>query len=420
MNLTVKKIDRTWLDVPYRKSIVHNMIRDLPHWTISELCQVTLDCGVEGFGETMPFYTWGAVTDEAVARATGKVATEVMWDDSLGAGLQMALFDAVAKANEVPIHHLLGQQVRHDAAVSWWSIDMSAEDWLAECRTALAAGYVSYKFKARPWFDLEAQLETVTAAMPAHFDIDLDFNTMCCDSAHGVRVLRSAERFPQVKIFESPIPQHDVAGSKYLRSQTCVPIAMHVGNPPFTTALQEEVCDGFVLHAGASAVLHQMRCISQVNKVYYLQLVGTGITSAWSTHFAAVSTHARWPAVSCDNLYENALLKKPLEVMNGMVQVPEGPGLGVELDWDAIERFRIDPIEKPYPHPDLLIRISWPSGAEDYYAHGLQYWDDFIGARKPVFSPGVRMELVADDGTPAWRKLHEESMKKPTWVMRDN
>jgi len=420
MNLTVTKIDRIWLDVPYREAIVHNMVRELPHLTITELCKVTLQCGVVGIGETLCFYTWGAVTDESVARATGKVATEVMWDDSLGAGLQMALFDAVAKANEVPIHHLLGQQVRHDAAVAWWSIDMSAADWLAECRVALAAGHISCKFKARPWFDLEAQLETVTAAMPAHFEIDLDFNTMCCDSAHGARVLRSVERFPQVKIFESPIPQRDVAGNKYLRSQTCVPIAMHVGNPPLTTALQEDVCDGFVLFAGASDVLHQMHCVSQANKVYFLQLVGTGITSTWSTHFAAVATHARWPACSVNHVYENSLLKEPLEVTNGRVQVPEGPGLGVELDWDAIERFRIEPIAKPYPHPGLLIRISWPSGAEDYYAHALQYWEDFIDSRKPVFSPGVSMDVIADDGTAAWRRMYEDALKKPSWVMRDN
>ena len=128
MNLTVKKIDRFWLDVPYREEVRHNMIRELPHMKILELCKVTLDCGIEGVGETLCFYTWGAVTDESVARAMGKVATEVMWDDSLGSGLQMALFDAVARANEVPIHHLLGRQVRREAAVSWWSIDMSAED----------------------------------------------------------------------------------------------------------------------------------------------------------------------------------------------------------------------------------------------------------------------------------------------------
>src|SRR5262249_9315043 len=134
MNLTIKNIERIWVDVPYRPVPRRNMIRELPHWTIFELCLVTLECGVRGIGETMVFYTWGATTDEAVKRALGKTATEIMWDDGLGAGLQMALFDAVGKAMEVPVHHLLGRKLRDDALISWWSIDLPPEDWLKECR----------------------------------------------------------------------------------------------------------------------------------------------------------------------------------------------------------------------------------------------------------------------------------------------
>ena len=114
------------------------------------------------------------------------------------------------------------------------------------------------------------------------------------------------------------------------------------------------------------------------------------------------------------------LLREPLRPVNGLVPVPEAPGLGVEIDWNAVERFRIEPIAKPYPHPDLLMRLSWPSGAEDYYAHGLQYWDDFMNGRKPVFSPGVRLEIVPDDGTPQWRAQREGALKKPAFVMRPN
>ena len=58
MNLTVKDIERIWLDVPFRPVPQRNMIRELPHWTIFELCKVTLECGVIGVGETMQFYTW--------------------------------------------------------------------------------------------------------------------------------------------------------------------------------------------------------------------------------------------------------------------------------------------------------------------------------------------------------------------------
>ena len=420
MNLTVKSIKRTWLDVPFREVPRRNMIRELPHWTIFEFCQVELDCGVQGLGETMCFYPWGAVTDESVSRAIGGTATELMWDDSLGSGLQMALFDAVAKALGTPIYQLLGNRVRDQAHISWWSLEMPVEDWLSECREAIAGGYTSYKVKARPWFDLREQLRTVTSEVPDHFEIDLDFNTMCNDSAHAVRLLCELERYPHVKIYESPIPQSDVAGNQYLRRHTSIPLAMHVGNPPLMTALKENVCDGFVVHGGASQILHEAHIIAEANKVFWLQLVGTGITASWALHFAAVCSHARWPAVNCHNLYQNSLLKQPIQVEESLAPIPQGPGLGVEVDWDAVERFRIDPIAKPYPHPNLLIRVSWPAGEADYYAHGLQYWDDFMNGRRPVFAPGVKMEVVPDDGSGQWKQLYAEALKKPSWVMSQN
>lgn len=420
MNLRVKTVERIWADVPFRPVPKRNMVREIPHWTIFELCKVTLENGVTGVGETMVFYTWGATTDDAVKRAMGKKATEVMWDDSLGAGLQMALFDAVGKSVDAPVHQLLGQKVRDDAAISWWSIDLPPEDWLLECKDALALGYTSYKFKARPWFDLDEQMKLVTSQVPDYFEIDLDFNTMANDSAHAARILRSIEKYPHVKIYESPIPQGDVAGNKYLRTQTNVPIAMHVGNPPLMTALVEDVCDGFVVCAGVSQVLHEARVIAQANKVFWMQLVGTGITATMSLHLAAVCSHARWPAVNCHNLYEHMLLKEPIKVHGGFAKVPDGPGLGIEIDWNAVERFRIQPIPKPYPYPNLLIEVRWPSGLVDDYAHGLQYWDDYINGRRPVFSPGVGMRIIPDDKTPQWRQRYEAALQKQWWVMKAN
>lgn len=420
MDLTVRSIERTWVNVPYRPVPARNMIRELPHWTLFELCKVTLGCGVQGVGESMVYYSWGATGDDAVARAIDRPATELLWDDSLGAGLQIALFDAVGRALDAPVHRLLGRKLREDAPLSWWSIDMSPDDWRSECRAALAQGYTSYKFKARPWFDLEEQLRLVTAELPKHFEIDLDFNGMLCDSAHAARVLASLERFRHVKIVESPIPQADVLGNKALRRLTSIPTAMHVGVPPLATALAEDVCDGFVTWGGARQILQEAAVLASFNKAFWLQLVGTGITTAFSLHLAAVCSHARWPAVSCMNLYEHALLKTPLAVRGGHVRIPDGPGLGVEIDWDAVERLRIEPKPKPYPHADLLIRVTWPSGEVDEYAHGLQYWDDFMNGRRPVFAPGVAMEIVPDDGSAEWKKRRQDALAKPSWVMRLN
>src|SRR5690606_13407630 len=109
-----------------------------------------------------------------------------------------------------------------------------------------------------------------------------------------------------------------------------------------------------------------------------------------------------------------------IKVQNGMAKIPEGPGLGIQIDWDTVEQFRIEPIAKPYPHPDLLIQVVWPSGAIDEYAHGLQYWDDFMNGRRPVFSPKVDMKVVPNDGSEDWNRRYQTALAKPAWVMRPN
>jgi hypothetical protein len=186
------------------------------------------------------------------------------------------------------------------------------------------------------------------------------------------------------------------------------------------TALKEDVCDGFVVSGGATQILHEAHIIAEANKVFWFQLVGTGITASWALHFAAVCSHARWPAVNCHNLYQHTLLAQPLQVQDSLTPIPQGPGLGIELDWDAVERFRIDPIAKPYPYPNLLICISWPGGDTDYYAHGSQYRDDFMRGQRPIFAPGVRMDVIPNDGSKAWKERYAQALLKPSWVEQQN
>lgn len=406
MNLTVKDVERIPVNVPFREVPARNMVRELPHWTLFEICRVTLECGVTGFGETMQYYTFCTVSEAAIARVMGKNAAECMWDDTLGAGLQMALFDAVGRATDTPVWALLGRKYRDRPLISWWDIDMPGEDWVLECRQAMAEGYTDFKTKARPWFDLDEQCRTLCATLPEWFDLDLDFNAMLNDTAHATRLLTQIEQYPNVKIYESPIPQHDVAGNKFIRSQTRVAIAHHFGSPPIMTALKEDVCDGFVIGGGASSVKRQGIVAAAAEKPFFLQLVGTGITSTWSLHWGAVLTHARWPSVNCHQLFTSHMVTPAIHVSNGTAAVPDGPGLGVDLDEEAVERFRLPEMPpKPYPAPNLLIAIRFGSGATSYYTHTMQFWDDFGQGRLPVFQAGTRLELVPDDGSREWREL---------------
>lgn len=417
MSHNVKSIDTCWVELPLRPVPARNMQREIPHWNLFEICIVTLESGVIGFGETMVYYTWGpsTVSDAARHSVIGRHPAENIWDDSLGAGLQIALFDAAAKALDAPLYQLLGKPHRDRCHISWWDIDMPAQDWIVECQVAISQGYNSFKTKGRPWFDVVENTRLLSQAVPGHFEIDMDFNGFGVDTAHCTRLLKELEPFPQVVMYESPLPHSDVAGYKFLRQHTHVPISMHTathfGDTPIETAIREEMVDGFVLCGGASRVMREAHVCQVNNRSFFLQIVGTKIATAFALHLGAVLENARWPAVNCHQLYERDCIKDPIEVSNGLARVPAGPGLGIELDQEAIDRFRTDPKPKPYPYPDLLIAIRWPTGTTTFYNHAAQYWADWLSGRLPFFPRGVYLEHVPNDGSVAWRELYERAQQ---------
>lgn len=394
------------------------MDRELPHWRYSEIVEVTLASGHVGRGETLLYYTWGRTGDRDVQRARGRNAVELLWDDSLGAGLQMALFDSVARAAEVPIHRLLGEQVHAKTPLSWWNIDMPAEDMAAECREAHQQGYLAYKTKGRPWFDVWKQAKLVSEAVPASFKLDIDFNDTLLDAERAIPILQDLDAYPQISIYESPIPQSDVAGNKKIREATRAEIAMHYGTPSPPVAWKEKVCDGFVVSGGARELNQQGAFAATVDMPFWLQLVGTDITAAYSLHFGAVLSHATWPAVNCHQLYEHPLLTKPIRVRDGFADVPDEPGLGYEIDRNTVERFRV---EKPQtrPEPKRLIETRWPDGRTMYIANSGRVnfmLNQAMRGNMPFFQKGVETRLVPDDGSDRWQELYEKARKGPVFV----
>ncbi|MDD0266221.1 hypothetical protein PSY27_23635, partial [Shigella flexneri] len=79
---------------------------------------------------------------------------------------------------------------------------------------ALAQGYTSYKIKARPWWDVYAQVEAISAVTPPQFRLDLDWNMMLLNLGNAAPVLAELDKEPRIAIYESPIMQHDVEGQQ--------------------------------------------------------------------------------------------------------------------------------------------------------------------------------------------------------------
>src|SRR5690606_24101101 len=175
--------------------------------------------------------------------------------------------------------------------------------------------------------------------------------------------------------------------------------------------------DGFVIGGGARRLLAAGSASAAVDRPFWLQLVGTGITAAFSLHFGGVLSHAQWPAVNCHQLYEHDLLADPIEVVDGYAKVPDGVGLGHEVDWDVVEKYRV---AKPprRPEPERLLETRWPDGRRMYVANTGKVNFMLTVAQQgamPFFERGVVTELLPDDGSDAWRKLYERARRAPVF-----
>ena len=417
--MKVTNVERIIVDVPFTPRQQEITRQSVYNWSILELCKVETDTGHVGWGETVIHYTYGQVTDDAVARTIGQSPAELMNDDSLGAGLQMALFDVVGKILEIPVHRLLGTKVRDWTPISWWCSHSSPENWAAEAAEAVAQGYTNLKNKPRPWNDIVAQVEAVSKVVPPHFHLDLDPNGSWENAGNAIPLIKKLERYENVAMFETPIPQEDILGNRQIRQAVNRPVAMHFGSPPFVTAVREEVCDGFVIGGGKSMTMRQGQCAAEVSMPFWLQIVGNGLTTTWDAHLGSVLTHARWPAISCINMYSHHLLTEPVQVINGHQRVPDKPGLGVEVDEAAVEQYRVpqEVLDEharqgqlyTHPKPRLINTIVYPDGTCIHM--------DYPNV-PGTYVEGVRTEIWEDDGSQEWQSLYKRVLEEKQVVSR--
>jgi L-alanine-DL-glutamate epimerase-like enolase superfamily enzyme len=415
MNFYVKDVERIVVQVPFRDRSRPWLEIMVAEWAIVEVCKVTTNIpGLVGYGETILYYSWESVTDSAINRLIGRNPISLLSDDSLGAGLQMALYDVVGKYLEVPMHALLSSaQVRERCPISWWSTKMPAHVLAEEAKDALNEGYLSHKFKARPWFDVREQVRAVAAVTPEDYRLDIDWNEMLLSPGEAAPVLQELDKEVRIGIYEDPIYRHDIAGQKFLRNKVSHPIATHFFPSIFPTWMREDAVDGFVVNTGGvSRFMKEGKACEAFDKNFWLQIVGTGITTAYTMHLGAVLSHARWPAVTAMNIYAHDLLVDPLKISYGFVEVPTNPGLGVTVDEDAIRRFAMKP---PYRSnmPRKLLTFSFPNGDIHHFAGVDHLWRDMQqNGALPRQGAGTNLEVRNDDGSKEFDAMYREAEGK--------
>jgi L-alanine-DL-glutamate epimerase-like enolase superfamily enzyme len=404
--MKVKSVKLIHLDLPFTNHTNQHMKYWLPHWRIIQLCKLEMDDGTIGWGETIPNYTWAKVPDDISERIVGQTAADLLWNDSLGAGVQMALFDAVGKKLGTPAYRLLGTKVREWCPLSWWAMDMPAKDWARQCSDATKAGYMTAKLKARTWYDLHDAIRSIIKVVPEQFKLDLDFNGTLGNAASAVEFLSTLEQYEQVAMIETPIPQGDVAGNAQIRNRIDRPVAMHFGSPPIMTTLHHDVADGFVVCAGAYNIMKQSAITDAANKPFWLQLVGTGITTTWAAHLGAVCPQAKWPAITCMNIWKDQPIKEPIELRGGYYRVPERPGLGLEVDEKLIKKHQVNYVWVDPPRH--VYRYARANGEITYYGDSKQaLHNTYPRDAMPVCEAGSECVPVEDDGSQTFAAIFD-------------
>ncbi len=392
--LNIKQIETIPLNVPfYCERVSQHMHRALTHGERVYVYRLELSDGTTGYGENL------ADESDNIQRLIGQNPFAYMNDDSIGFGIQMALFDAVGKTVGIPVYQLIGPKVRERCPISWWDIDMPPEDWVAEVEESVKRGYTSAKLKARPWRDIFAQVEAVGNAVPQDYRLDIDFNGFLRTAENAAPVLQQLDQHPNVAIYESPFYLGtDVAGAGRLQETIQKRIVEHFNE----SCLHARCCGGFVVGGGVTTLRRTNALCASFEQPFWLQMVGTGITTAYAVHLGTVLSKAELPAITCHELWESDLLETRHVVTDGTIQVAETPGLGIVVDESALAAYRVGKSE-PTPQQlfresEYVCRVHIPNADGSVTVHNFTgedvYYPAFSAGEYPGFVPGIRMEVV--------------------------
>lgn len=414
----IKAIEAFSLTMPYRADLAPYLNRSglVNFNNRMTLYRLELDNGVVGYGDAM------GGPDE-VGRFVGRHAVEALRNIRHG-GVQMACYDAVGRALEVPAHALMGRQLRTRVALGYWTAEVPPEVLGAHAAEAAGRGYRVYKTKCRPWWDPVAQVEAAAAVVPAGFRLWLDFNGHLRNASQALGVLKALSRFDCVGGFESPIPQRDAEGYQRLRQAIDKPIAAHFGGgcchvrsvprfDPGVPALRqigEGLCDAFVLGGADVQTLGQQAAVAEeAGLPFWIQTIGSGLRAAWVAHVASTCRQAVLSNLAAHTIWQRDITA-PVPIEAGQMPVPDGSGLGVEVDLDAVEALRcLEPLEEPRQ----IHTVVYADGTRWHFGDQQQRHEAYYFGEAPGFEPGVRLEARLDDGSKDFADLYRRCSAAP-------
>ena len=375
---------------------------------------VHTDNGLEGLGEFGGLIRDGM--EEEVAQLVGTDPWDWVAHPTMAIWLAPAIYDLLGKYNDVPAYKLFGPKVRSRVPMAAWTVSQTPSKMAEEVEHAAEAGYTWLKYHTSHFHNIVAQTEAMQAVAPPGFKVHYDLNF---DSTveHIMELDRELYRFPIAGALEDSVGNHDFEGYRMLRQKCRLPLYFHHlplrGREAFIG-----LADGYMLgHMPVGQVIQRAGLFEAANVPFMTQNTGGNIARAFVAHMAAAFPMATLHHVTDTGLWAEDVVTPVLEVAGGTVRVPEGPGLGLMLDRDALEHWAA---VKPSRLPRALVRIQY-SGLPTIYARlpasrlldHLGTGPSFLDGYGPGYNRPVDMDYLDDDSTPEFSNLWERTAEGP-------
>ena len=320
-----------------------------------------------GKDPTRVMHHWQAMYKHAFYRG-GPILTSAL------SGVEQAMWDLAGKAVGLPVYKMLGGPLRDRIRIYRGCGGRTPEEAANNARALVAKGFTAMKTGVsggRPARLVETpgfvdrvveQFAAMREAVGKDVDIAIDFHGAVSPQTSAL-LIKALEPY-QPLFVEEPVQCQNVDVLADLARKTHLPIA--TGERLFTKW-------GFrqVLEKGAASILQPD--ISHAGGIFEGRLIA-GMAEAY---YAALAPHcplgpiALAACIQVDASIPNFLiqehttlgegyLKEPFEFKDGFVNLPQGPGLGIELDEEALaDKIGHDWHNPELYHPDDGMAIDW-------------------------------------------------------------
>jgi muconate cycloisomerase len=307
------------------------------------------DSGIVGIGETGRGVDRAAVERNA-AFLKGRNALDLnlarleLPSPAGYAAFEMALYDIVGKAFGWPVYKLLGGLAQRKVLVGYWTGRRTPAGIRRVAQRALAGKFTTIKTKCVQG-DPVVECAEVLAKVAPGIKYVVDPNARYKSYADFLPVARALDRIGNCLVFEDPFDKNDYEGYRNLRREVAPHVALHLGNPgAMIRAIKEEACCVFNTggHPGMSGFVGNSYLAGAAGMpVWHGSGNDCGIVDASYLHSCAAAPNCTLPSDILSFLREDDLIVEPIRIEDSYAIVSDRPGLGVDLDEEAVRRYQV-------------------------------------------------------------------------------